>query len=117
LSVFPTTPLHNDAISTSLRPKSRQFHSSTEDPLHDLRRYRGSPRSRLQQERGLQPLDRTDVKAFMAYLLRAEKLDTSTAIDKAILVAKIMRDAGAPIAMIKGDCNDYTRPDAFKCKL
>jgi integrase/recombinase XerD len=51
----------------------------------------------------LNQLERTDIKNFMSYLANEEKLDISTAVDKAIIVLATMKDHGADIKMKKGD--------------
>jgi integrase len=48
-------------------------------------------------------IGREEIKAFVAAQIRQEKLGVSTAKDKGVAVAKILRDQGAPIMMRKGD--------------
>jgi len=61
-------------------------------------------------------LGRQDIKDFMTAVVREDGLDTSTAVDKALIVVKIMRDAGAPIAMLKGDWPKVTerQPEMYR---
>jgi integrase len=54
-------------------------------------------------------IERDDIKAFVSVLVRQEHLSISTARDKAVAVAKILRDQGAPIVMRKGDWPRVTR--------
>jgi integrase len=46
---------------------------------------------------------RDDLKNFMSYLVNAEGLDPSTAIDKAIIAQSVMNEHGAEIKMKRGD--------------
>ena len=55
-------------------------------------------------------VDREEIRAFMTALVREQGIEVSTAVDKGIIVAKIMRDAGAPIVMKKGDWPKVTEP-------
>jgi integrase/recombinase XerD len=48
-------------------------------------------------------VDRDEIKAFVSVQVRQHGLDVSTAKDKAVAVAKLLRDQGAPIVMRKGD--------------
>lgn len=61
-------------------------------------------------------IGREEVTAFMASVVREQGLDTSTAVDKAVIVAKILRDAGAPIAMRRGDWPKVTerQPEVYR---
>jgi integrase/recombinase XerD len=54
-------------------------------------------------------VERDDIKAFVSAQVRQQGLDVSTAKDKAVAVAKILRDQGAPIVMRKGDWPKVTR--------
>jgi integrase/recombinase XerD len=54
-------------------------------------------------------IERDDIKAFVGAQVRQQGLDVSTAKDKAVAVAKILRDQGAPIVMRKGDWPRVTR--------
>lgn len=56
-------------------------------------------------------LGRQDIMAFMAYLMDAEKLDPSTAIDKAVVAHAVMNDRGAEIRMKRGDWPKVTRKE------
>jgi integrase/recombinase XerD len=51
----------------------------------------------------LNQLERDDLKRFMSHLVDKEKLDPSTAVDKATIVLTVMKDRGASIVMKKGD--------------
>lgn len=54
-------------------------------------------------------IERDEIKAFVSAQVREQRLDVSTAKDKAVAVAKILRDQGAPIVMRKGDWPKVTR--------
>lgn len=54
-------------------------------------------------------IERDDIKAFVGAQVRQQGLNISTARDKAVAVAKILRDQGAPIVMRKGDWPRTTR--------
>lgn len=60
-------------------------------------------------------LGRKDIKDFMVHLVRVEGLELKTAINKAVIVLKQMRDAGAAIEMQKGDWPQVTeeQPDVY----
>lgn len=63
----------------------------------------------------LSQLDREDIRRFMTYLVRDEKLEMKTAVNRAVVVLKQMRDAGASIVMAKGDWPRTTevQPDTY----
>jgi integrase len=48
-------------------------------------------------------LDRSDVLGFMSHMIDGERLDPSTAVDKAVIVHSVMNEAGADIRMKRGD--------------
>lgn len=60
-------------------------------------------------------LSRLDVLDYMAHLVRERKLNMGTAVDKAVIVVKAMREGGAEIEMLKGDWPKVTerQPDMY----
>jgi integrase len=54
-------------------------------------------------------IEREEIKAFVSAQVREQGLEISTAKDKAVAVAKILRDQGAPIVMRKGDWPKVTK--------
>ena len=55
------------------------------------------------RKRYLEELGREDVLGFMGWMVLECGLDRSTAVDKGVIVLAVMKDAGAQIAMAKGD--------------
>lgn len=55
------------------------------------------------RKRFVEEIGRDDIKAFMTSVVREDKLDVSTARDKAGAVITILKDHGSAIAMRKGD--------------
>lgn len=64
-------------------------------------------------------LDRDDIRDFMTALVRQQKLDVSTAKDKARIVLKVMLDNGGTIKMRKGDWPKVTeqQPEIYKADV
>jgi integrase len=63
----------------------------------------------------LSQLGRQDIRDFMAWLVRGEGRAVKTAVNKGVIVLKLLRDAGAAIEMKKGDWPRVTeeQPDVY----
>lgn len=64
-------------------------------------------------------LTRDDLKNFMSQLVNVERLDPSTAVDKAIIVQSVMNEHGAEIKMKKGDWPRVTerQPEIYEADV
>ena len=71
--------------------------------------------ARRSQKTHLSQLGRQEIRDFMVYLVREQGLELKTAVNKAVIVLKQMRDAGAEIKMQKGDWPRVTeeQPDIY----
>jgi integrase/recombinase XerD len=63
----------------------------------------------------LAQLGREEIKAYMTDLVRVDQYAMKTAVNKAVIVTKVLRDAGCAIAMKKGDWPRITetQPDIY----
>jgi hypothetical protein len=64
-------------------------------------------------------IGRDDIKAFLSDQVHQFGLDVSTAVDKAVIVCKVLRDQGAPIDMRRGDWPKVTerQPEIYRPEI